>query len=721
MKKVLSLVLSFLLILSLTPLVSAKVNYEEEQTENSIAAVYDGQGNLEGYLASVDDIAEIDTVDFEVVLLKDITVEIQGSRFSSYGLMASCNLNLNGHSVTVTGTVTQGIIITGVMVTGDISNGSILLNFTVNNGDLDGSQAICGLFAADSSTISDVEIIYSGDSNDESIDGIAFGSYTSANPDTERKNTVKNVVVDVPGSAISETNLDTPASTMEIVSGSFKNLGTPSESGSITVSGSKTTIPGVNGSEDEDSDVTVYTSGSTTAVIVKDGNAYLYDTLQEAVDAAAKRSSTSGEGDEPQVTISLLKTPEGEDQKITLPDELKDIGVTINSLPDGEDTNDYLEGVSISTESGEKVVVEGDGKLNITEVTSLSVSPASLTLYSNTTPNTATLTATVTPADAAAVTWTSSDTSVATVENGIVKAVGNGTANITATAGGMTATCTVTVRTYTPPVITDPTYPPEITESENGSVTTSPARPEQGDKVTITAEPDEGYKVDTVIVVDEDGDRVTVTSAGDGKYIFTQPKGEVTITVTFVWDNPFSDVPMDAWYTDAIEYVEVHGLMDGLPGGLFAPNKELTRAEAVQILYNLEGQPTVTGDSTFTDLTDDWYVNAITWAEINGVVDGYGDGTFQPNDTVTREEFAQMMYNYTAFKGLDTSATADLVSKFPDGNEVGAWAETAMEWANGNELINGHDDGTLDPQGIAIRAQAASILMRFDLNLVKAD
>ena len=166
MKKVLSLVLSFLLILSLTPLVSAKVNYEEEQTENSIAAVYDGQGNLEGYLASVDDIAEIDTVDFEVVLLKDITVEMQGSRFSSYGLMASCNLNLNGHSVTVTGTVTQGIIITGVMVTGDISNGSILLNFTVNNVDLDGSQAICGLFAADSSTISDVEIIYSGDSND---------------------------------------------------------------------------------------------------------------------------------------------------------------------------------------------------------------------------------------------------------------------------------------------------------------------------------------------------------------------------------------------------------------------------------------------------------------------------------------------------------------------------------------------------------------------------
>lgn len=274
-----------------------------------------------------------------------------------------------------------------------------------------------------------------------------------------------------------------------------------------------------------------------------------------------------------------------------------------------------------------------------------------------------------------------------------------------------------------PPVIvpSDPTYPPEITESENGSVSTSPSRPEQGDKVTITTEPDEGYKVDTVTVVDEDGDRVTVSNAGDGKYTFTQPKGEVTITVTFVWDNPFTDInDPEQWYYEAVEYVEVNGLMAGLPGGLFAPNKELTRAEAVQILYNLEGQPTVTGDATFTDLTDDWYVKAIAWAETNGVVDGYGDGTFHPNDTVTREEFAQMMYNYTAFKKLDTSATADL-TKFPDGNEVGAWAKTAMEWANGNKLINGHANGTLDPAGTTIRAQAASILMNFDLNLVKAE
>lgn len=280
------------------------------------------------------------------------------------------------------------------------------------------------------------------------------------------------------------------------------------------------------------------------------------------------------------------------------------------------------------------------------------------------------------------------------------------------------------------------TYQVEVEDTANGEVKSSHNRASQGTTVTLTVTPNEGYELASLTITKSSGEEVKFTDKGNGKFSFTMPGSKVTVEAVFkaivpnysdcdrglncpLWD--FTDLNVNAWYHDGVHFCIDEGLMEGYGGGLFAPNKELTRAEAVQILYNLEGQPTVTGDSTFTDLTDDWYVNAITWAEINGVVDGYGDGTFQPSDTVTREEFAQMMYNYTAFKGLDTSATADLVSKFPDGNEVGAWAETAMEWANGNELINGHDDGTLDPQGIAIRAQAASILMRFDLNLVKAD
>ena len=258
----------------------------------------------------------------------------------------------------------------------------------------------------------------------------------------------------------------------------------------------------------------------------------------------------------------------------------------------------------------------------------------------------------------------------------------------------------------------------------NGEVTVSPSRARQGQTVTIRATPDEGYALAELTVTNSNDQEVTLTKVSNTQYTFVMPRGSVSIEVSFELIGegnvlPFTDVSSTDWFVDAVQYVYDNNIMAGIGGSSFAPQKELTRAEAVQILYNLEGQPTVTGSASFTDLAaGEWYQTAIAWAEQNKVVGGYGDGTFRPNDTVTREEFAQMMYNYTVFKKLDTSATADL-TKFPDGENVGDWAKTAMEWANGNELINGHDDGTLDPQGVAIRAQAASILMRFDLNLVK--
>ena len=263
------------------------------------------------------------------------------------------------------------------------------------------------------------------------------------------------------------------------------------------------------------------------------------------------------------------------------------------------------------------------------------------------------------------------------------------------------------------------TFEIEIADTENGKVTVSPTSPKEDATVTITATPDEHYKVGTVTVTEKDGTRVTVT-AKDGKYTFTQPDSTVTVTVTFVWDNPFTDVG-NAWYTNAVEYVHVNGLMAGTSETTFAPNTKLNRAMAVQILYNLEGQPTVTGETTFTDAADagGWAVKAITWAEQTGVVAGIGDGLFAPTANVTREQFAQMMYNYADYKGYDLTKTGDL-EKFEDASSISSWAETAMSWANGNGLINGHEDtGLIDPAGTATRAQAASIIMNFDLNLVK--
>ena len=183
---------------------------------------------------------------------------------------------------------------------------------------------------------------------------------------------------------------------------------------------------------------------------------------------------------------------------------------------------------------------------------------------------------------------------------------------------------------------------------------------------------------------------------------------------------PFTDVDSDDWFLAAVQYVYENDRMAGTSSTTFQPEVNLTRAMAAQVLYNLEGQPAVTGDTTFTDAAaaGEWAVKAITWAEQTGVVAGIGDGLFDPTANVTREEFAQMMYNYASYKEYDLTLEGDL-SQFEDASAISSWAETAMSWANGSGLINGHDDGTIDPQGTTTRAQAASILMNFDQNVVE--
>ena len=184
---------------------------------------------------------------------------------------------------------------------------------------------------------------------------------------------------------------------------------------------------------------------------------------------------------------------------------------------------------------------------------------------------------------------------------------------------------------------------------------------------------------------------------------------------------PFTDVNSDDWFLAAVQYVYENDRMAGTSSTTFQPEVHLTRAMAAQVLYNLEGQPAVTGDTTFTDAAaaGDWAVKAITWAEQTGVVAGIGDGLFDPTANVTREEFAQMMYNYASYKEYDLTLEGDL-SQFEDASAISGWAETAMSWANGSGLINGHEaTGLIDPAGTTTRAQAASIITNFDLNVAK--
>ena len=306
-------------------------------------------------------------------------------------------------------------------------------------------------------------------------------------------------------------------------------------------------------------------------------------------------------------------------------------------------------------------------------------------------------------------------------------AIPTGTSTITVESGGKTYSLTLnrTDGTGGNPgdgggSVTRPTYPPNILETEHGTVTVSPARPHQGDRVTITTQPDEGYKLGEITVTRPNGQKVTLTPAGDGKYTFTQPGVKVTIDVTFVPEEwPFVDVAESDWFFQAVKYVFERGIMVGTSDTTFEPQSSVTRGQVVQMLYNLEGQPTVTGEDGFTDVqSKDWWYNAVVWASQNEVVSGYGDGTFQPKRNISRQEFAQMLFNYAKFKGYDLTATGDL-TKFPDGGDVAGWAETAMQWANGNELINGHaDTGKLDPLGTTVRAQAASILTKFHQTFV---
>lgn len=269
------------------------------------------------------------------------------------------------------------------------------------------------------------------------------------------------------------------------------------------------------------------------------------------------------------------------------------------------------------------------------------------------------------------------------------------------------------------------TYPPTILETEHGAVTVDPTHPRQGDPVTITAQPDEGYEVGEVTVTRSDGSQVELTENSDGTWGFTQPGESVTIAVTFRCDGGelcpsahLTDVELNAWYHEAVDYVVEHGIMAGVSTTAFQPNGSLTRGQVVQILHNLEGKPEETAEAPFTDTAGHWALEAIAWAAQNNVVAGYNDGTFGPEKLVTREEFAQMMYNYAKFKGYDLTAGGDL-AQFPDAGAISDWAETALSWANGKGLINGHDNGTIDPQGNTTRAQAASIMKNFDLKVVE--
>ena len=176
----------------------------------------------------------------------------------------------------------------------------------------------------------------------------------------------------------------------------------------------------------------------------------------------------------------------------------------------------------------------------------------------------------------------------------------------------------------------------------------------------------------------------------------------------------FTDVPDFEWYRDSVAYVFGKGLMNGVTEDSFAPDSPVSRGMLVTILHRMAGAPAAAEAMTFPDVEPGFYYEApIAWAAENGIVNGYPDGSFGPEDSVTREQMATILSRYAQNQGVDTSAAADL-SVFSDRDMVNDYAVAPFAWANAVQLINGVTADTLVPQGQATRAQMATIIMRYD-------
>ena len=284
----------------------------------------------------------------------------------------------------------------------------------------------------------------------------------------------------------------------------------------------------------------------------------------------------------------------------------------------------------------------------------------------------------------------------------------------------------------TPPDGGQPASPDDMTppEGENGERPASPGGMQMESALGISAG-------SVVTIQDADGSTLYETTAADrmSGVIFSSDAVAEGETYTLLVDGEtvetaeavlgvsndtgmggqpsggtgFRDVQADAWYADAVQYVVSEGLMNGTDADAFSPDASMSRAMLVTVLYRLSGEPAVSQDSGFADVAADaYYADAVSWATEQGIVTGTSQTAFSPDESVTREQMAALLYRYAG----EPSAAEDL-SAYADADSVSAYASDAMAWCVENGVLNGTDGSRLEPAASATRAEVAAVLQRF--------
>ncbi len=694
---------------------------------------YDGQGTLELHNATIQGGSNTGSAPFGsgIYALSSsgqpvaLTIELIGTNTitGTFGIFLNAEIDASSYGTNATLTITSenngSLEVSGsnhgIFVNSGTGNASLNIEKATVTSSTNGNYAagVCVQSGASATEPPNISLAVDGGSltasASEGNDGIQFYVGSSEATDATTRLTVsENAIVDARNGGISASRiletLPTPTPTGNNSSGIVFDDKNGTVYGNVTLDESLTINQGETLTVPDGSKLdcknnltnngTILASGGTVTGSLSGGTPLTTPSISQQPQST---TVTEGSTAEFSITASDAQTYQWQRKATYTESEWENISdATTTSYTTADTTTDMsgyqyrcvvksASGVSVISQTATLTVQAKPASVPVTGVT---LDKTTLELFTG---GSATLTATVQPDDATNknVTWQSDNANVATVQNGTVNAVGAGEATITVTTedSGFTANCTVTVREDVPdrPVSIPDTHEIELIAGDGGEAKTSLTNASAGTKITVTATPDAGYELAYITV---DGERISGVS-------FTMPAHDVTVRVYFSGGAlPFADVTEGAWYYDAVSYVYVNGLMDGLSASEFAPEANMTRAMFWTILARIDGEA-ITGEG--------WAEDAREWAMESGVSDGT-----DPNGLVTREQFATMLYRYAG-----EPAASGSLSAYTDAESVSEWATDAMLWATQNGIITGTTAATLAPQGAATRAQCAAMLMRF--------